>query len=533
MRRISLAAASVTLAVAMAACDQNAFGPGGAGSNAPPEMVVSDALAGPGSVNANGVRSSVSVSAATFAYVCAAPGTFSTSASVAVLRNQTRNGTEQSIQLLNGGFDPAGIEAVDGDELSFSVFINGVALTPVIMKVPPRRPPEVVRTHPQKGRTDVALNVQVFVVFSEPVNKGTVTPSSVRLMLDGNPVNGTVRVKEDGLSAEFLADNPLQPLKTYTLVVTRAVLDLSGDALDAISTVTFTTEAAAPTGTLAFVSERDGNSEIYIVRTDGTGLVRLTNNAGSDFDPAWSPDGSRIAFTSDRDGGSNIYVMNADGSNVVRRTTAGGLQPAWSPDGGTIAFTRSLGGGGTGIATLTSDGALSSSGLGRVPGVNSDAAWSPDGRKIAFVNASDYTSDVLVVNADGSGTMTQLMVPYVPYRTTSYPAWSPGGARMAVIICDYDMVRNVANFDPCHSKLALVNLDGPGFTILWLTGDVPLHGGVAAPLPKPTWSPDGRTLAVTSACSSGSCPPSISYVSAEGIMSRVIVSNGHSPSWRP
>src|SRR5215216_1896481 len=94
---------------------------------------------------------------------------------------------------------------------------------------------------------------------------------------------------------------------------------------------------AAGDSMLAFVSERDGNSEIYVMNVDGTGLLRLTNDAGRDTDPAWSPDGKRIAFASDRAGSWDIYVMNADGSNLVRRTQNRlneGLNgaPAWSPD---------------------------------------------------------------------------------------------------------------------------------------------------------------------------------------------------------
>src|SRR5207253_5042744 len=104
-------------------------------------------------------------------------------------------------------------------------------------------------------------------------------------------------------------------------------------------------EAAFPgaNGKVAFTTDRDGNNEIYVVNSDGTGgLTRLTNNAASDSDPAWSPDGSQIVFVSNRDGGNfEIYKMNADGTNQTRLTNNTGFNadPVWSPDGTQIAFT--------------------------------------------------------------------------------------------------------------------------------------------------------------------------------------------------
>ena len=73
--------------------------------------------------------------------------------------------------------------------------------------------------------------------------------------------------------------------------------------------------------------------EVYVMDVDGTDQTRLTNSSGTDGDPAWSPDGSKILFHSDRDGTVQIYVMNADGSDVTKIDLGSGrnFQPAWLP----------------------------------------------------------------------------------------------------------------------------------------------------------------------------------------------------------
>jgi hypothetical protein len=75
---------------------------------------------------------------------------------------------------------------------------------------------------------------------------------------------------------------------------------------------------------IAFVSDRDGNSEIYSCNTDGSNVQRLTNDPWEDEQPAWSPDGTKIAFISNRTGGDHeLYIMNSDGTNPVRKTFSG------------------------------------------------------------------------------------------------------------------------------------------------------------------------------------------------------------------
>jgi len=100
--------------------------------------------------------------------------------------------------------------------------------------------------------------------------------------------------------------------------------------------------AFAPDGqTLVFTSERAGSADLFLVKSDGTALERLTDDPAYDDQAAFSPDGKRLVFVSTRQGGfARLWTMDLATRRAKALTTASGsdFRPAWSPDGAWIAF---------------------------------------------------------------------------------------------------------------------------------------------------------------------------------------------------
>ncbi len=176
-----------------------------------------------------------------------------------------------------------------------------------------------------------------------------------------------------------------------------------------------------------FVSEADGNPDIYLQSVSGQTTINLTGDSpAADYAPAFSPDGERIAFRSERDGGG-IFVMGRTGE-APRRVTSEGFDPAWSPDGSQLVYATAF------FTIATSKGSLSQLrrvqvDTGQVTALTetdaANPAWSPNGRFIAFwglgrtVGGSETSSirDLWVMPASGGE----------PWRVTDDPAvdWSP------------------------------------------------------------------------------------------------------------
>ncbi len=186
---------------------------------------------------------------------------------------------------------------------------------------------------------------------------------------------------------------------------------------------------------IAFTSNRDGDTEIYIMNPDGSQQVNLTGHPAADFDPTWSPTGEQILFNSNRDGQWDLYLMNADGKNVRKVFAEVGdrRDPTWAPDGKQIAYLRRDE---WAIYISTIDGKtverIADAGEG-----GGKPAWSPDGSEIVFMLAGagekwgrrlPLSRQIRVVNLR-SGTKRTLFAKRLP--TMENPVWSPDGKRLA------------------------------------------------------------------------------------------------------
>ena len=241
---------------------------------------------------------------------------------------------------------------------------------------------------------------------------------------------------------------------------------------------------------VVFTSERHGSADIFRVRTDGTGIERLTDHPAFDDQAALAPDGRTVAFVSTRDSGStDIHLLDLEtgAARNVTGTPGGDYRPSWSPDGSMLAFSSDRGkpprtaagrwehvheasvhvmrADGSGVRRLTADGHLSGS-----------PKWSDDGRRVVFYE--------------------------VAVADTFRARWLPDQAQVESRIVAVDITSGARTVHAAGRGLKLspqflgpervgyLAKSGPSAALAFSDG----HAGATGDIGNPAWSPDGRRV---------------------------------------
>jgi uncharacterized protein YjdB len=263
-------------------------------------------------------------------------------------------------------------------------------------------------------------------------------------------------------------------------------------------------------GPVLLTSNRGGSADLYAVDPRAPGaLLRLTNDPAVEAMGAYSPDGSSIAYVSNRDGQFELYIANADGSDPrrVTQTPAAEFTPRWTPDGRRLIFAaQAPGARASQIWTIGTDGSETRA-LTEGEATNFEPALSPDGGTVAFTSTRDGNYEIYLMASDG----TQPRNISRSAQKESRPAWLADGrlayvqersvgGRIVPVVVSHDLAAGqVTTLTPPDVAVTDFAVSGRGDLLVLevsaLAGDgrldrrmilFPLDGGTRTELPRQT-----------------------------------------------
>ncbi len=255
---------------------------------------------------------------------------------------------------------------------------------------------------------------------------------------------------------------------------------------------------------IAFVSDRTGHPELWMMNWDGSDPRQLTKHGSIALSPAWSPDGRHLVFTSYLRGTPALYLLTPSEGYLKLLWDGGGVNSsaAFSPDGKTIAFASSVDGNVDIWAIPVAGGQARR--LTTAKAIDTQPCWAPNGRQIAFTSTRSGSPQIYLMDADGTNVRRLTFGGSFHDEAT----FSSDGMR---IVCT-TKVRG-------RFQLATIDIGDGARTV------IPGPGSNE----NPTFSPDGSMIAFTSTRTGST---QIFVTDAAGVPRRLTdQGSNHSPAW--
>ena len=255
---------------------------------------------------------------------------------------------------------------------------------------------------------------------------------------------------------------------------------------------------------IAFISNRTGESEIWVMDWNGKNKKQLTKHNSLALAPSWSPDGKNLVFTSFLRGTPAIYLLTPQEGYLKLLWDSGGVNSSASvsPNGRTIAFASSRDGN-VDIYTMPIEGGEALR-LTTARGIDTQPSWAPNGRQIAFTSTRSGSPQLYLMDADGSNVRRVSFGGLFHDEST----WAYDGTRIACTTRDEGNFQ-IATIDAVTNERKVISAPGNN--------------------ESPCFSPEGSMIAFES---DRSGKPQIYITDANGIPRQLTTEgSNHSPTW--
>ena len=255
---------------------------------------------------------------------------------------------------------------------------------------------------------------------------------------------------------------------------------------------------------IAFISNRTGDSELWVMDWNGENQKQLTKHNSLALAPTWSPDGKNLVFTSYLRGTPALYLLTPQEGYLKLLWDKGGVNSSASisPNGRTVAFASSTDGN-VDIFIVPIDGGEAQR-LTTARGIDTQPSWAPNGRQIAFTSTRSGSPQLYLMDADGSNVRRLSFGGFFHDEAT----WAYDGTRLSCTTRDEGTFQ-IATIDVVTTDRKVIPAPGNN--------------------ESPCFSPEGSMIAFES---DRTGDPQIYITDANGVPRQLTTEgSNHSPTW--